>query len=53
MKQKIVFPPNVAIDAWVKELIAGMVEVDESKRLSIRDVKHILDAKLSTKMDIE
>ena len=52
MKQKIKFPPNALVDDWVKELISGMVQVDENKRLSIKDVKHILDTKLSIKMDV-
>lgn len=53
MKQQISFPQNLAIDKWIKEMISGMIRVDETQRFSIKDVKKILDIKCgSTKMDV-
>ncbi len=42
MKEPINFPPNIKVSDWIKQMIRGMLEVDEAKRLSIYEVKKII-----------
>lgn len=42
MREKINFPPHINVSDWIKDMIRGMLEVDESKRLWIYEVKKII-----------
>ena len=43
MQEPIGFPPNIKVSDWVKDMIGGMLTVDESKRLWIYEVKKIIE----------
>jgi hypothetical protein len=42
MQEPINFPPNIKVSQWIKDMIKGMLTVDESKRLWIYEVKKII-----------
>ena len=44
MKEPIVFPPQVKVSEWLKQLIRNMFNVDEFKRYSIKEVLQVLQA---------
>jgi len=43
MQQELVVPPKPEIDNWLKNLIKGMLMVDESNRFSIKQVRDIIE----------
>jgi len=53
MKEPIIFPPNIKVSDWVKDMIRGMLTVDESKRLGIYEVKKIIESHTGGSMDLE
>jgi hypothetical protein len=52
MQETIHFPPNIKVSDWIKQMIRGMLEVDESKRLWIEEVKKIIQTNTGA-MDTE
>ncbi len=52
MQEPIHFPPNIKVSDWIKQMIRGMLEVDESKRLWIEEVKKIIQTNTGA-MDTE
>ena len=52
MKQPIDFPPHIQVSKWLKNLISEMMNIDESKRLGIKQALDILQ-KNSKDMDLE
>jgi len=52
MKEPISYPPNIKVSEWVKDMIGGMLTVDESKRLGIYEVKKIIETHTGA-MDLE
>lgn len=54
MKEEIKFPKNCKLDEWIKTMIRKMLEIDESKRLSIKEVREMMDKYLGVKkMEVE
>jgi serine/threonine protein kinase len=56
MKGEILFPPNIKISGWLKDMIKGMLTVTEAERLSIKEVVEIIRTEREKKengMDIE
>ena len=53
MKKDILFPPHIEVDDWLKDLIRGMMTIEEEERLSIKDVVQILKKYMETRMDME
>ena len=52
MKEEIKFPPKCKVDNWIKEMIGKMLAIDESKRLSVKEVRDIMDKQMG-KMETE
>lgn len=52
MKENIEFPPKPKVSDWIKEMIRGMLTIDESKRYYISEVKKIILGNTGL-MDIE
>jgi hypothetical protein len=42
MKKPFDFPPNIEVSEWIRQLLRGMLTVDEAKRISIKQVLEIL-----------
>ena len=42
INQEILFPPHREVDEWLKDMIRGMLTVDENSRLSIKNIVEIL-----------
>lgn len=42
MKKPFDFPPNIEVAEWIKQLLRGMLTIDESKRSSIKQVLETL-----------
>lgn len=38
MKKPIDFPPHIKVSSWLKDLLMGMMRIDEAKRFSIKQV---------------
>jgi hypothetical protein len=38
MKKPFDFPPNIEASPWLKQLLRDMLNIDEAKRLSIKQV---------------
>jgi len=53
MKKEINFPPHIKVSPWLKDMIKGMLTVDESERLSIKDVVEIIKKHKESAMDVE
>jgi hypothetical protein len=51
MQEPIHFPPNIKVAEWIPKMIKGMLNVDESTRLSISEVKKLIQVNTNT-MDL-
>lgn len=51
MKKPFDFPPNIEVSANTKQLLRGMLTIDEAKRISIKQVLEALQ-KDSKEMDL-
>ena len=52
MKEPINFPPHVKVSEWLKQLIRNMLNIDEYKRYTIKEVLQVLKTQC-TDMEIE
>lgn len=52
MKEPICFPPQVKVSEWLKQLIRNMLNIDEFKRYTIKEVLQVLQTQC-TGMEIE
>lgn len=52
MKKPIDFPPHIKISDWLKQLLMGMMSIDEFKRISMKQVLESLLAE-NKEMDLE
>ena len=51
MKQPIDFPPHIKVSNWLKQLVVEMMNIDEMKRISIKQVLEII-VKNCQEMDV-
>ena len=42
MKKDVAFPPHIAVSEWLKQLMKGMLTIDEASRISIKEVVNIM-----------
>jgi serine/threonine protein kinase len=52
MKKPFDFPPNIDVSEWLKQVLRGMLTIDEGKRWPIKQVLDVL-LKESKEMDVE
>ncbi len=48
MKDMIIFPPNIKISDWLKTLIRDMLNIDEAKRVSMKQVQKRIHTNTNT-----
>lgn len=51
MKKSIDFPPHIQISPWLRNLLLQMLTIDESKRISIKQVLEVIE-KHAGQMDL-
>lgn len=52
MRKPFDFPPNIEVAEWIKHLLRGMLNIDEGKRCSIKEVLDTLQ-KECKEMEVE